>query len=58
MMLWNNNLSKSALGMLMLASVAVDVVDSAIINIDPWTFGTYDDITVTVGDQINFAWTG
>ena len=42
----------------MLASVAVDVVDSAIINIDPWTFGTYDDITVTVGDQINFAWTG
>ena len=54
MMLWNKNLSKSALGMWMLASVAV--VDGAIINIEEWTFGTYDDITVTVGDQINFVW--
>ena len=40
--------------MWMLASVAV--VDGAIINIEEWTFGTYDDITVTVGDQINFVW--
>ena len=57
MMLWNNNLSKSALGMLMLASVAV--VDSAVINLEEWKFGgSYEDITVNVGDQLNFEWTG
>ena len=40
--------------MLMLASVAV--VDSAIINIDPWGFEVYEDLTAEVGDEIVFVW--